>query len=143
MKESNFLDLEDRKLFFKNWLGLLSFVNDKYNIIEGFNHPTNPEGLNLDDVYEIREKLWEDASIIDEYLKSTDLNSESFELINSWKMHIQKTFVLIKELKKHCIFLDEEEDIVYGVKGVSNSIGDYIPRYPFICKVVLLPFKDK
>jgi len=143
MRENNFLDLENRKLFFENWLRLLSFVNDKYDIIEGFNHPTDPVGLNLDDVFKIREKLWDDVSIIDEYLQSEKLDSESFEIVSSWKKFIHKTFVIIRQLKKHCIFLDDDEDIVYGVKGISNPIGEHIPRYPFICEVFLIPFKDK
>lgn len=143
MKESNFLDLEDQKLFFDNWLRLLSFVNDKYDIIKGFNHPMDPVGLNIEDVFEIREKLWEDPAIIDEYLGLEELDSESFEIVSSWKKFIHKTFVIIRQLKKHCIFLDEEEEIVYGVKGISNPIGERIPRYPFICEMYLIPFKDK
>ena len=36
------LELEDRKIFFDNWLRLLAFVNDKYNLVKYFGHPKSP-----------------------------------------------------------------------------------------------------
>jgi len=143
MKENNYLDSEDIKLFFNNWLRLLSFVNDKYDIIKDFNHPTDPVGLNIQHIKKLREKLWYNVSIIDEFLKSTELDSESYELVDSWKNFIRDTFVLIRDENDYCVLLDDEKDILYGVKGVSNPISESTPEFPFICEMVIIPFKDK
>ena len=40
------LTIDERENFFKNWLKLLTFVNNKYDIIKNFGNPKSPIGLN-------------------------------------------------------------------------------------------------
>jgi hypothetical protein len=61
---------EERKTFFRNWLGLLAFVNDKYNLVKDFNHPKSPVNISLDTISKIKTKLWKNVRIIDEYIDS-------------------------------------------------------------------------
>lgn len=137
------LTINERVFFFNNWLKLLAYVNDEYNIVKGFGHPNVPTGLNKDDVIKIREKLWQEKSIIDKYLKSNELEKDEYDLVNSWKKSIRENFIIIKEVKKYCIMLNEANDELYGVHGVSNGFSSMIPLFPFMLNTVLIPFNNK
>ena len=136
------LIVKERKLFFKNWLRLLAFVNDKYDVIPGFGHPNTPVGLDIHDILKIRDKLWEDSSVIDEYIKTTDLNDEDLTITSSWKKFIKGRFVIVKHLVNFSVLLDEK-NILYGVTGITDSIAEKMPDIPFVIGTVLLPFKGK
>lgn len=56
------------KLFYNLWIPLLDFVNRKYKLRKDFYGMDSPQGLPLDVVRIISEKLWEDTSVIDEYI---------------------------------------------------------------------------
>ena len=56
------------KLFYKLWLPFLDYVNKKYSITDSLEQLIGPKGLNLVDVKEIADKMWDDVSDIDEYL---------------------------------------------------------------------------
>jgi hypothetical protein len=136
------LEAEDRKLYFKIWLKLLAFVNDTYNIIPDFGHPDNPIGLDINNMAEIRNKIWNSKSIINKYLKTNNLDDEEYKIVSSWKKFVFNNFLVIKELKKHCIFLDTKKDILYGVYGISSPFSETIP-IPAMIETALIPFKGK
>jgi hypothetical protein len=135
---------EEAAEFFRIWLGLLAFVNDKFQIVEGFGHPTVPTSLSPGDVFPVRDKLWEDASIIDEYIASQwDMPREDIAVLKGWKNRVADTFTIFRHLKKHSIFIDSKNR-VYGVLGISGPIGDTLYMDPpLFAKAVLLPFKGK
>jgi hypothetical protein len=137
------LTMDERVFFFNNWLKLLAYVNNEYNIIKGFGHPNVPVGLNKNDIAKIREKLWEEKSIIDTYLKANELEKDAYELVNSWKKFIKGNFVAIKELKTYCIMLNDDNDELYGVYGISDDFSAMLPAFPFMMRTVLIPFKNK
>lgn len=62
------LTKEQAKLFYDLWIPLLDFVNRKYKLRKDFYGMDSPKGLPLDVVRIISGKLWEDTSVIDEYL---------------------------------------------------------------------------
>lgn len=137
------LTIEERKLFFSNWLRLLTFVNNSCNIIPDFGAPDNPAGLDIGNILKIRNKLWENSSLIDQYLKESDLNDEDFQIVNSWKKYINEDFIVIKELKKFCVMLDSKKEILYGVSAISNPLSEIIPFFPSFVKTALIPFKGR
>jgi len=51
------------KTFFRNWLGLLAFVNDRHNLVKGFGHPEKAVGLTADSITKIKTKLWENVDV--------------------------------------------------------------------------------
>jgi hypothetical protein len=137
------LTVEERKLFFKNWLKLLAFVNERYNMVQDFNNPDNPVGLNINEINKIRNKLWKNSFIIDKYIKVAKLNDEDLKIVNSWKRFIKGKFLIIKELKKYSIFLDIEKEILYGVNGISEPFSEMLYSFPLMIESVLIPFKGK
>ena len=138
-----FLSVDDRKLFFKNWLQLLTYVNDKYSIIDNFGTPKSPVGINTDDLLKIREKLWDNNFVINEYLEKAKLEDEEKNIVSSWNKFIYAKFLFIRSLKKYSVFVDFGEKKLYGVYGISSPIIDLVPYIPVMVKTVLIPFKDK
>jgi hypothetical protein len=140
------LQPDERKAFFKNWLGLLAFANDKYGIVEGFGHPKSPVGLDSDIIIKIKKKIWENTKVIDEYIDSVwDLPKDDIQILRGWKNRVAGTFTILKHLKKHSVFIDGKNDLLYGVIGISNHISESIPaeRLPMMVETVLLPFENQ
>jgi hypothetical protein len=136
---------DDRELFFSAFLGLLSYVNDKYNLVPDFGHPEIPAGLPLESIVTIKDKLWDNTSIIDEYIDSAGITSEEdIQILEGWKKKISGRLIILKHLKKHSIFLDNENGLLYGVIGITDSIDKHVAnaRLPVMVNAVLLPFKD-
>jgi hypothetical protein len=137
------LTIEERKLFFKNWLNLLAFVNAKYSIISDFGYPDNPVGINIDNIIKIKNRLWKNRSLINEYLEANELNEDDHNLINSWNNFINRKFIIIKELSHYCVFLESKKNVLYGVHGISQRFSNLAPAFPIMVETVLIPFKDK
>ena len=140
------LQTKEIKIFFKIWLELLAFVNDRYDLIKNFGHPKTAVGLNLENVGKIKTKLWEDVGIIDEYIDSAwDLPREEIHILKGWKNKIKGDFFIVRHLKKYSVFMNDGEDRLYGVLGISCPISDMISSnvLPVMVKAVLLPFKNQ
>jgi hypothetical protein len=140
------LEPEERQAFFRNWLGLLAFVNDRHNLVKNFGHPQKPVGINLDDVTKLKAKLWKNVKIIDEYIESVwDLPKNDIQILKGWKNKIYGTFFIVRHLKKYSVFMDEKNTLLYGVIGITDSIAEMMPDYmlPMPVKTALLPFGDR
>ena len=137
---------EEVKLFFKNWLGFLAFVNDKYHLVKNFGHPNKPNGIDSEKVVKIKTKLWEDVSIIDEYINSVrNLREDDEQILKGWKNNITGHFMGINHLKKYTVFMDDKQDVLYGVIGISGPISEMLPldMLPMMIQTTLIPFKDR
>jgi hypothetical protein len=143
------LSHENAKLFYKIWLGLLSYVNEKYSVKPEIGEMKSPAGLDVNKVVAIRNKLWEHKEIIDEYIeKNADILIErEINILKSWESHnIGGEFILLKYLKKYSVFLTTDENPkLYGVVGITNSIDEIFPllRLPLYVEAVFLQFEDK
>ena len=74
------------KLFYNLWIPLIDFVNRKYKLRKDFYGMDSPQGLPLDVVRIISEKLWEDTSVIDEYITKNEQNmsAEHIIIVRGW-----------------------------------------------------------
>ena len=136
---------EERKCFFSNWLGLLAYVNDKHKIVKDFGKPKSAVGLKLESIIGIKNKLWQNIEIIDEYIDSIrDLSKNDIRIIKSWKKGISGSFIILKHLKKYTVFFYEKESVLYGVHGITSPISEMIPlrNLPVMTNTTLLPYKD-
>ena len=138
-----FLSIEERKVFFKNWLKLLIFVNNKYKIIKSFGCPKSPIGLDPDELIKIRNKLWKNKMCINEYLKYSNIKNEDRNIVNLWNNFICEKFLFIKSYKKYSVFMDFSNNKIYGVNGISSPIINIIPYLPKMIKTTLIPFNGK
>jgi len=140
------LSKRDGELFYKLWLPLLDFVNDKYEVNINVKHMASAETLNPQDVKEIADKMWNDVEVIDEYIAehSDAIIKEHKEIINSWKRRVQGEFVLERHLSKGSIFVSMDDEQVYQVSGIISSwkeMFEYAPM-PIAMNATFIPFKD-
>lgn len=140
-----YLEKEKRDKLYELFFYLLNYTNNKYKINKRlFNKLDRKNPINPEDISEIRTKLWEDNSIIEEYIKNNpqNLQEKDLKIIESWKNRVQDKFIMVRQLKKHTILMNGKN--VYGIVGISNEISDTIPTYalPIYVEAVLLPFED-
>ncbi len=126
----------------------LEFTNRRHQIIPGLTEMVNATMLNPEEVLQIRNKLWEDETLLKEYLQQhgKDMTIREFELINSWKNKLVGKFILLKHLKKYSVFMQEDMGgKLYEVLGISNPIEDIFPptKLPIYVDAVLMPFEGK
>ncbi len=140
------LSVEDGKLYYKLWLPLLDFVNEKYGVNKELGQIAGAEGLDANKVKEVADKLWDDVSVIDEYLAGPgqDLPKEHKDIIEGFKRRIRGRFILERHLKKGSIFISGEDEQVYQVLGIVSSWEEmfYYRRPPILMEATLMPFRD-
>lgn len=140
------LSAEDGKLYYKLWLPLLDFVNEKYGVDKELGQIAGAEGLDANRVKKVADKLWDDVSVIDEYLAGhgQDISEEHRDIIESWKRRIRGRFVLERHLKKGSIFISMENEQVYQVLGIVSSWEEmfFYRRPPIMLEAALMPFRD-
>lgn len=139
------LSEKDGQLFYKLWLPLLDYVNVKRKVNKNVKDMANAKSLNPQEVKEIANALWDDVSLIDQYLieHRTDMPDEHKEIISSWKRRVQGHFVMERHLKKGTIFVSED-DKVYQVQGIISSWEEmffYAPM-PLLMEATFIPFRD-
>lgn len=151
MKKENgaCLSVVSRQTFFSLFLPLLNYVNLAYELSD-----TMHERMRLGmppfktDLKNAADALWEDPSIIDEYIEARDemgaLDPEDRSILMGWKHPVSGLFVLERHLSRGSIFIDPETEKVYQVKGLSDPwekmLGDFSPPFPI--RATLLPFRD-
>jgi len=135
----------DYKKFLETHLGLLFFVGHKKNIL--------PMELSLkqfiDNDFQIkfkcRESLFEDESLIDEYiaLNLDHLTSGKIEILASFKKKMRSSFVIFKCLKNNAIFIDTKDNKFYAVKALRDPFDSFFQEFPVLISATLIPYKDK
>lgn len=143
-----YLSEDEAKVFYKLWLGLLEYTNKKYKMNSKLKKLVSAKSINPQDLIPIKNKLWEDKNLIDEYLdKYSDLHSyDEIEILKDFKRNIPNKYIIFKHLKKYTIFMSTDGDVKsYGVVGISNPIDEMFPSYalPIYVDAVLLPFRGK
>ncbi|MBN2852917.1 MAG: SEC-C domain-containing protein [Clostridia bacterium] len=134
--------------FYETWYGLMGFVNEKKNIIRERIKAVYPNEISDVRVHKVREVLWEEPDLIDEYISVADLTREQKEILGLWRTRHRKVNMIVMEyLPEYAVVIatnEEGEDRLYGVKGISNSVANVLKQeLPTQAETVLLPFKGK
>jgi len=142
------LSSEECQEFYETFYGLLDFVNKKKNVVNFKIKPEYPNNLNDMILHKVREVLWEEPELIDEYISESKLPQEKIETLELWrKKHKKGMFFMLEYQSEYVVVLSadkQREDILYGIQGISNSIAKVLGRtLPVTLKTVLLPFKGK
>lgn len=139
------LSKEDGQLFYKLWLPLLDFVNQKYRINRNLKSMATAKRLEPAEVKAIADKLWTNVEMIDLYLKKhPEITGDDRTIIQGWKRRIQGTFVMERHLKKGTIFISAEDEAVYQVSGIISSWEEMFhgAPMPLMVKATFIPFRD-
>jgi hypothetical protein len=140
------LSTDDAQLFYKLFLPLVDYVNRKYRISSKLKPLSGSGGLDIRIVKEVANKMWDDVSVIDEYLTAAAdvIPQEHQDIIRGWKRRIRGKFVLERNLKNGSIFISMDDEQVYQVSGITSSWGEmfYNAPLPILMEATLIPFKD-
>jgi hypothetical protein len=136
---------EEADLFYDLMWSLQCFVNDKLNIVPEATKLHQYIDLPKEEKYLIREKIFEQPNLIDEYVeKNPDkLEEKKLSMVKDWKKFIKGGFYIERYLKNHAILVDDID--VYGVCGLYEGFDEMIhkSRLPFHINTVLLPFQGR
>ena len=143
------LSLEDRKTFFRLFIPLLDFTNQKYEINEYLSEDLRMGRPDTQELKEVADVLWANPETIDEYIEATEkqfgLEEDDRRLLEGWRHPVSGRFILERHLSKGSIFIDAENAEtmkVYLVKGLtepwSEMLADFRP--PILLRATLIPF---
>lgn len=139
------LEREEAALFFRLWIPLLDYVNQRREIFPDLGRIERPTDIDIESAFEISEILWQEPELINEFLMDTELSDEDRERISEWKKFVSGRFVIERHLKKGAIFISVETGRVFLVKGINSSLEEPFPKtdLPVIVETALLPFNGK
>lgn len=140
------LSEKDGELFYELWLPLLDYCNQNYGGKKNVKKMSEEKELDPQEVKVAADMVWEDVSIIDEYLKChKDMPDEHQKIISGWKRCVTDHFIIERHLKKGSVFISMSNENVYLVGGIISSIEEmfYPYRMPMIVEATLLPFRDQ
>ena len=136
------LKSEDAALFYELFLPLLNYVNHHYYVTEDIDF--TGKRVDAAKAMEVARFLWEQPSIIDDYINENIFPLEEMDILSNWKHCIPGRFIIERHLKKGSIFISTKGESVYLVNGIIDSWEDMlfgVPT-PIIVDAVLLHFKD-
>lgn len=139
------LSTEDGQLYYKLWLPLLDYVNEKYKVNEKLAKIAEAKHLNPNEVKAVADKLWDNVTVIDDYLSGRDDMPQGHKaIVSGWKRRVRGKFILERHLKKGSIFISMEDEKVYPVSGIISSWEEMFPYgpMPLMLDATLMPFKD-
>jgi hypothetical protein len=136
------------RVFYETWFGLMGFVNERKSVIKTKIKPGYPNTVSDMMVHKVREVLWEEPELIEEYICETVLPQEKIDILKLWRANHKKGMFFILEYQpEYAVAIapnEQGEDRLYGIKGISNSIANALRRdLPVQIETVLLPFKGK
>ena len=147
----SFLIPEEKDQFYRLYLGLLYWVNEKQKIVKDFAHSRHPKGVDVGKVFQIKDKMFDNPEWIDNYLCEHGIENteEEQDIILSWRKYfIKERFYVMRHLKNYSVFMNEgnENTIrLYGVVGLTQPFSELIDKsyLPAIVQTTILPFKDQ
>jgi len=139
--------------FYRVWLALLRYVNDRLQTIDDFPADPDADGINVpvaltpQQVFPLRNALWADDALRERFIADNPANlaAADLALVESWRYRLAGTFYVERYLKRYTVFLDDKQPAhAYGVLGLVSPIDDIIgPDVPRAVRTVLLPFEGR
>lgn len=139
------LSKEDGQLYYELLFPLLDYVNKKYRVRRKIKKMENVPSMALGDIKAVANRLYENVTVIDEYLSAHDeIPEENKKIIEGWKKCFSGRFIMERHLKRGSILISIGDEKVYQVAGIKSTLEEmfrYAPM-PLIVETTLLPFRD-
>jgi hypothetical protein len=133
--------------FYAIWFPLLSFVSRRTGLVPGFPATYGEGSVSVNDAATLRDRLWDEDSLREAFIAENPagLAADDLALVKSWDARVRGTFYVLRQLKKHAVFIPERgEALAFGVLGLASSIEEVIPMPPpCMVEATLLPFEGK
>jgi len=128
--------------FFRIINALATYVNDTRGV-SGYPFDPNAPGKEYDrNMHAILESLWDDRSIIDQFIAENParLNQADLTAVADWKYAAKGIFFLVKFESGYAHFMID--GMIYEVMGLSREISDMISEHdlPKSVAMTLLPY---
>ncbi len=100
--------------------------------------------LHFKDKMRCRDFLLSNLELVNEYLELNfdRLSSKEIQVIEGFKKHINRNFIILKSLKKYSILLDTESNLFYAVKPLKDNFKELLGKLPAVIETAILPFED-
>ena len=136
-----------RHQFAKLHSGLLAFVNREEKLVEGVKEPDEMGRVPPVDLFPLREVVWETPEWVERYVATNpdNLSPEELETVSQWRYARCGSFCILKQLKKHAVFIDlnSKDPRAFGVLSLTDRFEEFFSSFPvMVDRVVLLPFGD-
>lgn len=142
--------LEDHDIleFFRLHTALMFYVNQQCGVLKGnFRTPDEYFQRPMDERIRVHDALLERRELIDAFVRDNplELPEKDLAVIAKWKHLVAGNFMLLRQLRKHAIFLSGDSPAVaYGVVALMEPFDDVVGRpFPVRVKATLLPYKDR
>ena len=140
------LEPKENARFFKLWLGLCVFYNNKHKVTKSLIARTG-DRIDTDAVATVAHELWDHMDIIDEFIDAkNDLSGTDIKILRKWKSkYVRGPFAVLRHTKHYSVFLDNNESTLYGVIGISDPISSQVPEnlLPLVLDTILLPYGNR
>ena len=135
--------------YYRIWWALLNYTNAQRQIIRDLPVITIQTGLVVKKAVQIRDALWKDDSVREQFIAENPANLQpaDLDIVRSWQHRLSGDFFILKHLKKYSVLLSQIKGKpvrAYGVLGLLSPLEEVSGSYlPVLVKAVLLPFADR
>lgn len=138
----------DSSRFYKIWLGVLEYTNQKYKAAPKLKGIRTAKSINPAELVPIRDVLWQNTGIIDKFILENPYSFEQqdLDILSGWKRRVSGRFIMLKHLKNYTVFMSAEDGgKLYAVTGIIDSLSDmfHSSHLPLFVEAVLIPFENK
>lgn len=137
--------------FFTLHKQLLVYANQRGKIVSDVKTVADLERCPMDEIGQISDYLYDSSEVLTEYCRDNPkrLADDDLVQVKSWQHFIKGNFYLWRLLKKHAIFLtDQEPSRAFGVLSLTQPFDEVMGVYdsrdlPIYLNTVLLPWKGE
>lgn len=139
------LSKQEVELFYKLMWALQFYANKKLRIYPKLKSIHDYIESDIETKAEVRNAIYQNIELIDSFIHENpqDFSEQNLTIISYWKNYISGDFIIERLLKKHTIFI--QDDNVFEVQGLSQGFDEITYNYslPVSVNTVILPFKNK
>ena len=117
-------------------------MNEKYQVCPSVGTIDRNRGVDAADAKKVANYLWSHTEVLQEYLAQADLSEELAQIVAGWAQCKPGKYIMERHLKKGTVFISEDDQKVYMVKGLVSSWEEMLGKGPVLLDAVLLPFRD-
>ena len=125
------LKSEDAALFYELFLPLLNYVNHHYYVTEDIDF--TGKRVDAAKAMEVARFLWEQPSIIDDYINENIFPLEEMDILSNWKHCIPGRFIIERHLKKGSIFISTKVPFLFRQKAKVFTLSTVLLTAGKIC----------
>lgn len=133
--------------FYKLYLSLIDYVNQKYEINLDVGKIEKQEETNPELIKDIDDYLWKHKNVIDEYIKDNPLNlkQDELDIVANFKSALTSDEFILVGFDRDYTRILSNDGMIYMVKGIRDNIDKMIKNreIPVHIKTTLLMFKGR